>query len=247
LFGALESSETATPPTEDNRLQVDSTRLLPSSVAILAQANVDSSAPALWHPLWPCRAAGAAISRRAVPLRSCLILSLGIMPVVTQRVHPAGLSLAQQQKVYMFRKTKIKNQKGKMKPLSWEKIAKKVINLKGKSPSWKWCSDVFKRLNTRTGHVAYKYANCGRKSTLTPALRQWLISRLLALRTACVCTSTTLQRELAQTKKVKIDRSAIRKVLAAEGYKWLPRIKKPKYSDEVKADRDAHSPGVCWP
>ena len=161
------------------------------------------------------------------------------MPLVTQRLHLPGLRLAQQQKVYMLRKTKIKNPKGKMKTRSWEKIAKIAVNLKGKRPNWKLCSEVFKRLSTTTGHVAYKYANCGRKSTLTPALRQWLISRLLALRTKCVCTSTTLQRELAQTQKVKIHASAIRKFLSAEGYKWLLRIKTPKYSEDVKAERRA--------
>jgi hypothetical protein len=42
-----------------------------------------------------------------------------------------------------------------------------------------------------------------------------------------------LQRELAKEKGVTVDASLIRKALGEAGYKWLRRIKKPKYS---KAD-----------
>ena len=52
----------------------------------------------------------------------------------------------------------------------------------------------------------------------------------------CVCTASTLQRELAKGKGVKLEKSTICKILKAKGYKWLPRAQKPKFS---KKDREA--------
>jgi len=130
------------------------------------------------------------------------------MVVVEQSVHPLGLSIAQQGKVYTFRQPA----PGKKRGLSFEKIALKVKNLKGKKPTWKTCSNVYKKITSKKGYVAYKYKNCGQNNAkLTPDLIKWMITRLLALRKKYVCTSTTLQRELAQKKKVKVEVSTIRK------------------------------------
>jgi hypothetical protein len=48
-----------------------------------------------------------------------------------------------------------------------------------------------------------------------------------------------LQRLLAKTRRVTVEASLIRKVMLRNGYKWLPRSKKPKFSTEVKAARKA--------
>ena len=157
------------------------------------------------------------------------------MVLVTQRMHPLGLSIQQQRKVYALRQPP----PGKKKGLSWEKIAPKIKNLKGKTPTWKLCANVYARINSKKGYAAYKYDHCGRKATLTPIIVKWLVGRLLALRKKFICTSATLQRELAQKKKVKVELSTIRRALAKAGYKWLRRTKKPKYTAEVMGLRKA--------
>ena len=163
------------------------------------------------------------------------------MVVVEQSVHPLGLSIAQQGKVYTFRQPA----PGKKRGLSFEKIALKVKNLKGKKPTWKTCSNVYKKITSKKGYVAYKYKNCRQNNAkLTPDLIKWMITRLLALRKKYVCTSTTLQRELAQKKKVKVEVSTIRKALIKKGYKWLRRSKKPKYTKLVMDQRWAFAKKV---
>ena len=107
------------------------------------------------------------------------------MVLLRFRVHPRGLSLAQQKKVYVRRSVHKE---------SWGKIAPQIKNLKGETPGWQVCRDAFQRMvkdGTQDG-----YANCGRSPLITPALRKWLVTRLKALRKVTVCTSDTLQREL---------------------------------------------------
>ena len=133
---------------------------------------------------------------------------------------------------------------GKKKGLSWEKIAPKIKNLKNKQPTWKLCANVYKRIDSKKGYVPYMYANCGRNPILTPVLISWMIKRLLVLRKNSICTATTLQQEIARKKSVKVEVSTIRKALRKQGYKWLPRSKKPKYSDKVKAERLAKAKEV---
>ena len=72
---------------------------------------------------------------------------------------------------------------------------------------------------------------------LTKSLRKWLVRRLLVLRKSQERTSTTSQSELAKHQNVTLETSTIRKALAKEGYFWLVRSKKPKYSKEQRADR----------
>ena len=157
------------------------------------------------------------------------------MVFIRMHVHPSGLNFANQKKVVMMRDV------GK---LSWEKISKKVQNLKQKRPPWKTCARAYDKFSAQSGHAEYKYANCGRPAKLTEALKAWLVKRLLYLRRRSVCTSTMLQRELARVHKVKVEASSIRRALLLQGYKWLPRAKKPLYSKEVKAERVAFAEAV---
>ena len=80
---------------------------------------------------------------------------IGFFPEMRQsrRVHPRGLSLAQQQKVYV-RRTVHKE--------SWQKIAPQIKNLQGKTPGWPVCRDAFKRMVEDRRDAGY--ANCGRRA-----------------------------------------------------------------------------------
>ena len=89
------------------------------------------------------------------------------MVLLRQRVHPRGLSLAMQRKVYV-RRTVHKE--------SWEVITPQIKNLKGKIPCWQVCRDTFNRM--LTDRSSDGYGNCGPEFTITPALRKWLVSRL---------------------------------------------------------------------
>jgi transposase len=146
------------------------------------------------------------------------------MPVVSEMVHPAGLSFVQQRKVVL----------AKTKGEPWEDIAKSVVNLRDQRPTVRTCSNVVRSFSSRAGRVKTKYKNCGRYAwKITEEVESFLIQRLRVLRRTWPCTSTTLQQELAQQKRVKVSCSAIRKVLRDHGYKWLPKRQKVKYSKEV--------------
>jgi predicted oxidoreductase (fatty acid repression mutant protein) len=74
------------------------------------------------------------------------------MVIVSEIQHPRSLDFTNQRKVVLIR-----DQEG----LSWDKIAKRVVNLKGEHPSWKHCSEVYERFQESKGRVLYKYGNCG--------------------------------------------------------------------------------------
>jgi len=81
-------------------------------------------------------------SSSAVPHPSFIVFSHLALPVLIMvllrsRVHPRGLSLAQQRKVYV-RRTVHKE--------SWQKIAPQTKNLQGTTPGWPVCRDIFKRM-----------------------------------------------------------------------------------------------------
>lgn len=59
-----------------------------------------------------------------------------------------------------------------------------------------------------------------------------------------VITAVTLQRLLAKKKKVKVEVSCVQKALKRNGYKWLPRLKQPKYSPEVQEKRKSFADAV---
>ena len=157
------------------------------------------------------------------------------MPVVSENVHPRSLTFPQQRRLVLLRD---------VQKLSWEAIAKQVVNRLGQRPSWKTCANLHEAFKRRKNRAPYKYHRCGRKSTLTKADEDWLVKRLETLRATAVCTSVSLRRDLAKTRKVVVSAMTVRRVLQARGLQWLQRSKKPKYSDEVKACRLAFAVGV---
>lgn len=151
------------------------------------------------------------------------------MPVVSEMVHPSGLDFTNQCKVVFRRR-----QYGE----AWAKIAQKVWNRKGERPSKELVRRVYKKFTAKKGRAKYKYANCGRKPwKVSKPVESFLLRRLRALRRNSVCTSAALQRELASAMRVTLETSTIRKVLKRNGYKWLPRAQKRKYSAAVMKRR----------
>ena len=151
------------------------------------------------------------------------------MPVVSEPVHPKGLNFASQRFIVICREQRQE---------SWARIAGQVKNLSGEQATPRTVANYYRAFSTRHGRVRTKYHKCGRKPwMLTSQVEKWLLLRLRTLRRVCVCTSTTLQLDLAKQKGVKVRCSAIRKVLAKHGYKWLPRRQKRLYNVEVKKQR----------
>lgn len=149
------------------------------------------------------------------------------MVLLREHVHPRGLSLAMQRRVYV-RRTVHKE--------GWETIASKVKNLQGGAPYWQVCRDVFQRM-TKATDTPNGYANCGRSADITPEIRKWLVGRLRQLRQKTACTSHVLQRQLAQHKGVVVEASTVRRHLKIAGYRYLSRGKKRKYNKDQRAER----------
>ena len=117
------------------------------------------------------------------------------MPLITEQVHPLSLDFCNQRKV-VARRTIFKE--------SWNTIAGGVRNLKGESPSPKLVARVFNKFSKRGGRRRYKYKKCGRRPwKLTKEIQTWIIRRLRSLRRNSICTSTTLQLELAKAIQVE--------------------------------------------
>ena len=151
------------------------------------------------------------------------------MVLARHTVHPLGLSLKTKERVYMMRK---------VDKMSYVDIAAQVYNMKGKHPYWKVVRAAFRQLSaTSRSAKKDKYHNCGRDTVLTDELVQWLVKKMLVLRAKTECTSTDLQRLLAQKKHVTVEASTIRRALNLEGYYYLPRAKKPKYDKAQRAHR----------
>ena len=168
----------------------------------------------------------------------CISVKLAAsMPLVYQNRHPRSMDYANGEKVYVLRTI------DKMK---WKDIRLRAVCLDKKThPSISQCVEHVKKFSRKAGCVEYKYANCGRKPwKVTKDVETFLVRRLLALRTKMICTSTTLQTELAREKGLSLSTSAIRKVLLHRGYKWLPRSQKPKYSKDEKLARVAFADEV---
>ena len=180
--------------------------------------------------MWPA-VLGCTQDTRASP-RSCV----GTMPLVQEVRHPQSLDFANERKVVLLRDVHGR---------TWEDIRSQVRNLRGEQPSISLMKRVYKGFNQEAGRRLYKYKNCGRRSVkATKAVQKFLVQRLLALRLQCVCTSATLQRELLAKKGVQLDESAIRKVLRRQGYFWLPKAQKRKYSAERRQERLRFAQGV---
>ena len=154
-----------------------------------------------------------------------LFLSAEPFPDATchgEMYHPRGLSFATQRKVVILRE---------VRDLTWPDIASQVKNLQGKVPKPRLCREYYRRFNAALGPVVSRYHKCGRKPwKITTEIERYLIARLKALRNRCICTSTMLQQEVAKHKGVTISDSAVRKVLAKHGFKWLRRGQKRKFA-----------------
>ena len=189
----------------------------------------------LWHissfaESGACAPAGPGCSR--IVLHSLALENLA-MVLLRQTVHPRGLSIAQQRKVFSLRTMKTHTKK----KMSWEKISMKVVNLQGEHPYWQVCRDAFNQMSARSGITKYKYANCGRRPVLDATARKWLVRRMLALRKTGLCTSTILQRSLAECREIIVEASTVRKALKWEGYKWLRRGHKRRFSGPQLEER----------
>ena len=91
--------------------------------------------------------------------------------------------------------------------LSWRNIAPRLQTLRGAGhhPSPTQCRRVYNAFSTKLGRRQYKYNKCGRKAwKVTPEIAHFICQRLLALRNKCICTSTTLQREVLREKQVHL-------------------------------------------
>ena len=135
-----------------------------------------------------------------------------------EMLHLRGLSFANQRKVVIYRD---------VKKMSWDDIAACVVNKMGE-PSTRDCvKRVYDKFQPRKGRCSYGYGRCGRRRwKLTKDIQNWLVRRLLRDRKKMICTSTSLQRDLAGERGVVVCASAIRKVLVERGFKWLPRAQK---------------------
>ena len=161
---------------------------------------------------------------------------VGTMPLVQEVRHPQSLDFANERRVVLLRD---------VQGSTWEAIRSRVRNLRGEHPSISLLKRVYKGFDEAKGRRQYNYKNCGRRPVkATKAVQKFLVQRLLALRLQCVCTSSTLQRELLAKKGVQLDESAIRKALRRQGYHWLPKAQKRKYSAERRQERLRFARGV---
>ena len=158
------------------------------------------------------------------------------MVVVSESVHPRGLDFANQRKVVILRD---------VHGLTFPQIARKVKNLAGKRPSRRTCGQYYRLFSHQQGRKQSGYKKCGRRPwKLTEDSKNFLLRRLKKLRQELVCTSKTLQTELAKEKGVEVEESTVRKFLLSQGYKWLPRGQKRKYSAQQMRERQAFAQSV---
>ena len=156
--------------------------------------------------------------------------------VVSERYDPKGLSFAAQRTVVVRRDVHEE---------TFPEIAKQVKDLSGKKPTPRLVADYYRRFSAKAGRVRSQYHKCGRKAfKVTKEVEAYLCKRLKALRRTCVCTSQTLQLDLAKAKKVRLSLPWIRKILRKHGFRWLPKRAKKKYDAETKAQRLAFAKHV---
>ncbi len=106
---------------------------------------------------------------------------------MSEVVHPKSLDFGNQRRVVLLRDST---------GASFSSIATEVKNLQGRHPSGRLVARLYKQFSRKQGRRRYHYSNCGRKPwKLTKEVEAFLLRRLRALRKACVCTSSTLQRE----------------------------------------------------
>ena len=152
------------------------------------------------------------------------------MPVVSYMQHPRGFDIPTQERIVVLRNAE---------KLTWPEIADRVKNLQGKKPLPRLCANYYRKIHRKEGFCKSKYHKCGPQKpyTVTKAVEKFLIKRLLSLRLHSLCTSLTLQHELAREMQVRLSDGYIRKILRAKGYKWLPRRQKRLYSKKQREAR----------
>ena len=151
------------------------------------------------------------------------------MPSRSENIHPLSLNFANERRAVILRT---------VQKLSFAKIRLKLKNRKGDRPSKELVRTTVKLFDTRSGSRRFKYGNCGRKAwKVDREVSKFLVARLKALRTKCVCTATTLQRELASKRQLKLACSTIRKILFKAGYRWSRRAQKPKLDKKRMQER----------
>ena len=149
--------------------------------------------------------------------------------LVSEVVHPSSMNFRNQRKLMILRD---------QQKLEWSAIPQHLWTLSGQHPSERQCRSVHKAFNANLGRRVYGYARCGRSRwKVTPEVSAFLVRKLLALRTKCICTSSVLQHELAHEMRVTLACSTIRKILQHKGYHWLPRRQKRRYGPGEKQQR----------
>ena len=122
--------------------------------------------------------------------------------------------------------------------MAFHAIRLQVWNLQKRHSSKDLVRRVYQDCSGTRGVRKFQYGKCGRKAWKVDAqLRSFVVKRLLALRMKCICTSTTLQREVAKTLRKQGGASTIRKILLKAGYQWRPRAQKPKLSKLLRKER----------
>ncbi|CAL1158588.1 unnamed protein product [Cladocopium goreaui] len=147
-----------------------------------------------------------------------------------------GLDFQNQRKVVILRD---------VQGLSFVDIAAQVKNLAGKQPSPRTCCQYYKQFSVSRGRKKTAYNNCGRRPwKLTTATQGFVLRSLRRMRKQGMCTTKSLQAELARARGVAVDQSTIRKFLQAQGYRWLPRGQKRKYTPQQMSERKAFAEAV---
>ena len=153
------------------------------------------------------------------------------MPVLVEHVSKRSMNFANQRKAYLLRQ---------VHGMPYEDIAKKVVNLQGKKPSKEHVRSVCNEFSVKKSCRPYHYKKSGRRPwKLTNDVQKFVLKRLLADRAHQVVTSSGLAAEVAKAKGVVLEASCIRKFLQKQGYRWLPRRQKRKYSRGECATRKA--------
>ena len=177
----------------------------------------------------PCRTLSAQVTRSSFRFLRWRGAPVPAMPLQSEMVHPKGFSFRAQKQIVLLRD---------VKELTWPQIADQVRTLQNEKPGEKLRREYYKKFNAKLGRVKTNYHKCGPKPLkVDKAVKDFLVSKLVALRRQGPCTSTMLQLELAREKNVKLTPRYIRKILVVAGYKWLPRRQKRIYSKAEKEQR----------
>ena len=153
------------------------------------------------------------------------------MTTLVLRVSKRSLDFKNQRRAFLLRSVHHE---------SWESIAGKVVNLQNEHPAWGTVRNVVQGFDTTSGHRKYNYQRCGRRPwKMTRTVQGYILRRMKALRRTEVVTSASLQAAVAKHLHTVVHDASIRKFLSSQGYKWLPRAQKRKYTATERRSRVA--------